>query len=131
MSEKQGFSIEVTCRDPQWWRYNVAVTCGCFDSEGHRTGFVSAESTLAEPGGQIAEAVKKRPRTVAFDTEPCDNLLMYLYIIPHTLPEDPEIEDNPFEIRIRASYGDREIKSLLKTVNRWSGASLELRFSQP
>ena len=40
--DKKGFTIEVTSRYEEWWRYNVALMCGCFAAEERRTGFASA-----------------------------------------------------------------------------------------
>ena len=42
MAAHKGFTIEVTSRYEEWWRYNVALMCGCFDAEERRTGFASA-----------------------------------------------------------------------------------------
>ena len=43
MATKEGFTIEISSRYEGWWRYNVALMCGCFDTAGNRTGFASAE----------------------------------------------------------------------------------------
>ena len=42
MATKEGFTIEISSRYEGWWRYNVALMCGCFDTAGNRTGFASA-----------------------------------------------------------------------------------------
>ncbi len=130
MTQHEGFTIEIICHDGEWWRYNVAVTCGCFDREGRRIGFASTESKITDVGGEVRESDKHRTRKIELQTGECDNLLLYLYIIPHTLPEDNEIKDDPFPVKIRASYAGKEMKTTTKSINRWSGASLELRFSR-
>ena len=37
MATKEGFTIEISSRYEGWWRYNVALMCGCFDTAGNRT----------------------------------------------------------------------------------------------
>ena len=44
MATKEGFTIEISSRYEGWWRYNVALMCGCFDTAGNRTGFASTEA---------------------------------------------------------------------------------------
>lgn len=130
MSQKRGFRIEVTSRYAQWWRYNVALMCGCFDAANERTGFASASSEVAAVGANLPErpAGVEAQRRVVLETPPCDHLILYVYIIPHTLPADNGIDaSRPFEIEI-ASFRDGErLPTLKRTINQWSGASIELR----
>ena len=43
MKKDEGFSVEVESCYEGWWRYNVTILCGCFDADGDRIGFASAE----------------------------------------------------------------------------------------
>ena len=129
MSEK-GFTIEVTSRYEGWWRYNAALMCGCFDAANQRIGFASAASDVADVGSNLTE----RPdgiaadRSAALETMPCDHLVLYLYIIPNTLPAGNDIEANkPFEIELRISYAGRRLRTEKRAINQWSGASVEMR----
>lgn len=126
-----GFHIEVNCQDPHWWHYNVAFTCGCFDAEENRTGFASAESHIANVGTRFdvppKEAAMKH-RKIELDTPACHHIRLYLYIIPHTLPEDNSIEAGaPFDIEVKFSYNGKHLRSRHYSINRWSGASLEIK----
>ena len=84
MAAHKGFTIEVTSRYEEWWRYNVALMCGCFDAANQRIGFASAASDVADVGSNLTE----RPdgiaadRSAVLETMPCDHLVLYLYIIP-------------------------------------------------
>lgn len=123
------FSVEISSGFDKFWCYNIAVTCGCFDGDGKRTGFASAEDTVADVGAnmQAPPAGYRTPRTVTFETEPCSRLLMYIYIIPHTLPADNDIaESKPFNLKVRVSRDGERVFERTYTINRWSGASLEL-----
>ena len=60
--------------------------------------------------------------------QPCDHLLLYIYIVPHTLPAGNDIGDTaPFEVEIRIAYGGRRLRAEKRLINQWSGASIEMR----
>lgn len=133
MTTPQGFTIEVTSRYADWWRYNVALMCGCFDAADQRTGFASATSHVAEVGANL----KTKPKEVAADhtatleTPSCDHLILYVYIVPHTLPTDNGIDaTRPFEVEIRIGYGGKTLRTERRQINQWSGASLELKIEK-
>lgn len=130
---EKGFSIELRCRYEGWWRYNAALMCGCFDTEDRRTGFVSTASDVADVGANLTQKPSGLPdrSSVVLETPPCDHLLLYAYIIPHTLPADNDIDaTQPFEIEIRVQYGGRTLRTEKRKVNQWSGASIELKIAQ-
>lgn len=58
----------------------------------------------------------------------CDRIVMYVYIVPHTLPETREIGDvSPFDVRVRIGYGGAPLSDTQYRINPWSGASLEIK----
>lgn len=129
MKEK-GFTIEVTSRFEGWWRYNAALMGGCFDADDRRIGFATAASEVAPVGAELSERPADVPatRSVRLETMPCDHLLLYLYIIPHTLPAGNEIDaSRPFEIELKIGYAGRRLRTEKRRINQWSGSSLELR----
>ena len=128
--DKKGFTIEVTSRYDGWWRYNVALMCGCFDAANQRIGFATAESAVAPAGADLTERPADIPadRSAVLETMPCAHLLLYLYIIPHTLPAGNDIDaTRPFEIELRISYAGRLLRTEKRAINQWSGASVEMR----
>ncbi len=131
--ENKGFKIEVSSRYDGFWRYNMALTCGCFDAEENRTGFVSAASHVADVGSGLTQppADLPAPRKLTLVTEPCDHLSGYLYVIPHTLPVDNDIDaTRPFDIELRISYAGQRLRTEKRRINQWSGASVELRIGR-
>lgn len=123
---KEGFRIELACPFPGWWRYNVALMCGCFDAAGERTGFASAEDTVAEAGSAADGPTADYPadRKSVLDTPPCERIELYVYVIPHTLPTDREVEVcHPFDADLRIYYDGKPLRSEKIAVNQWSGAS--------
>lgn len=130
----KGFSIEIASRFDDWWRYNAVLMCGCFDDAGERIGFASAESHVADVGAGPAErpADVAPDRRLTLETEPCDHLVLYVYVIPHTLPQDNDIEaTKPFPLDLKIAYDGRRFRSERLQINRWSGISLELRIDRP
>lgn len=129
MANDTQFTIEVTSPFEGFWRYNVALTCGCFDAEGRRIGFATASSSLAEVGAGLTEApAGSRDRRIELRTDSCAAFDCFLYVIPHTLPSDNDIAATrtfPLEVTVRA--GGRTLRRERYAINPWSGASIELR----
>lgn len=125
-----GFTIGVSSSFEGWWRYNVALMCGCFDQANNRTGFATAQSHIAEVGANLAErpAEAVPARTVTLRTPECNHLVLYLYIIPHTLPTGKDVASTlPFEIEIIISHNGKTLRTEKRQINQWSGASVEMK----
>ncbi len=134
MATEKGFRIAVASPYPEFWRYNVALMCGCFDGTDRRTGFASAEDTVAAVGANLTAPPEgySSLRTVVLDTPPCDHIVLYLYIIPHTLPQGRDIsETKPFPLQVRIEAPDGSETQARYEINQWSGASVELRIPAP
>lgn len=133
MATEKGFRIEVTSSYPEFWRYNVALMCGCFDSEGRKTGFASVEDTVSAVGSNLTAPPEgyDPQRTTVLETPPCEYIVLYLYIIPHTLPTGRDIsETTPFPLRLRTVSPDQTRSETEFKINQWSGTSLELRIPE-
>lgn len=126
MEQEDGFEVEVTSDFPGWWRYNVALMCGCYDAAGERMGFASAEDRVADVGaalGRPPAGYPARRRTMLYTT-PCRRIELYLYVVPHTLPDDSLIADTrPFELCLRVVRGEKTLLTHRQPVNQWSGLS--------
>lgn len=126
MAAAQRFEIEVWSASKDFWRYNITLLCGCFDAAGSRTGIVSAERrrTDAEQRSQAAPGTRAADEPLKLVTEPCDRITLYVYLVPHTLPESRDIyESPPFEFHVRVTGGGRTLYDCDLPVNQWSGAS--------
>ena len=134
MTPVEKFTVEIQSSFDQWWRYNAALMCGAFDTEGNRIGFASAESRVAEMGSNLEappEGVALH-RSLALETVPCDRIVLYIYVIPHALPRDNEIGGHPpFPLQVKISYGDRVVLDRTYPINQWGGASIELKVLRP
>ena len=130
--KEQGFKIELKSRYDEWWRYNADLMCGCFDVDDNRIGFASAASDVADVGANLSVRPADIPaaRSVVLTTPPCHHLVLYVYIIPHTLPAGNDIDSTrPFEAEIRISRGGKLLCTEKRAINQWSGASIELKIN--
>lgn len=131
---EEGFRIELRCPDPQWWRFNVELMCGCFDASGERTGFASAADDVAPVGSGLKSAPAGYPadRRSTLVAAACDRLTLYVYIIPHALPADREVDAcRPFAAELTIRFGGKLFRRERIEVNQWSGASAELTVERP
>lgn len=134
MKKAEKFTVEIGSRFEGWWRYNAALMCGAFDAEGERVGFASSESRVADTGSDLERAPQgvDLHRSLRLETVPCERIVLYIYIIPHTLPRDSEIGGHPpFPLRVKIVCGDRIVEDREYPINQWGGASIELKVSRP
>lgn len=134
MGRDATYRVEIESGFAEFWRYNIAVTCGLFGADDVQCGFVSAEDKVAPVGSNLPSAPKGMPsrRRLKFEADDCHHLRMYVYLIPHSLPEAVRIADcKPFSLSIKISYGDSVILHEKRSINQWSGASIEITAARP
>lgn len=132
MATEKGYRIEVSSPYEEWWRYNVELMCGCFDPAGNRIGFTTAESRVADVGSNLTTPPSgiTPDRRAVLEAPVCDHLLLYIYIIPHTLPASNDIEaTKPFPLDLLIECNGKRLLKERRTINQWSGASIELKVS--
>ncbi|MBQ2395309.1 MAG: hypothetical protein II307_06065 [Alistipes sp.] len=133
MGKNSGFSFEISSKYVEFWRYNILITCECFDAEGKREEFVSVDDEIAPVGTNCDCCPKDYPsnRVVKFDTTPCHHLQVYIYVMPHSIPSGCNIEDKaPFDMDISVRHKDSFTEVLRLEVNSWSGGAFELSVNQ-
>ena len=127
------FTISLQSRYAELWRYNIVVTCGCFDEAGERINFLSKENFVAAVGSNLdaaPEGIESHNKLV-LTTSPCANIVAYIYLIPHSLPPTRDVEEYaPFDMKIRIMADKDEIYAKIHKINQWSGASIELKLPQ-
>lgn len=127
------FTISLQSRYAELWRYNIVVMCGCFDKVGERTDFLSKENFVAAVGSNLTAAPNgiESHNSLAFITSPCNSVVAYIYLIPHSLPPTREVEEYaPFDLRVKVSADDSVIYDTDHKINQWSGCSIELKLPQ-
>ena len=127
------FTISLQSRYAELWRYNIVVMCGCFDKVGERADFLSKENFVAAVGSNLTAALAgiESHNRLTLTTSPCDSIVAYIYLLPHSLPPTRDVEEYaPFDLRIKVSAGDSVIYDTDHKINQWSGCSIELKLPQ-
>lgn len=127
------FTISLQSRYAELWRYNIVVMCGCFDKAGERADFLSKENFVAAVGSNLTAAPNgiESHNRLTLTTSPCDSIVAYIYLIPHSLPPTREVEEYaPFDLRVKVSADDSVIYDTDHKINQWSGCSIELKLPQ-
>lgn len=130
MGKNGDFTVEITSDFERFWCYNILVTCGCFDADDHQVGFASADDTVCPIGSNLERQPEGYPsrRVVRLDAQDCDHLLMYVYVIPHTVPLGRDVDDqNFFTLDVKISRAGQVVQRMRLSVNRWAGGSFEVR----
>lgn len=128
--EQKGFRIELRCSDEGWWHFNIELLCEARNEHGERIGFTATHSTIAEVGANLKQCPRgcAHPEAITLATPPCDHAQLFLYLIPHTLPESNRVEEiAPFPIRLTIYADGALLRTEEHMVNRWSGASIALQ----
>lgn len=120
------YRIELTCTHPEWWRYNVVMTAEGRDDRDGKCGYFSVEDRIAEPEKSLAAPPADYPadRRSVLECAPCAALQLYLYIIPHRLPDCSDIEETPaFPVCMEVFRNGKPLRTEQLEVNPWGGYS--------
>lgn len=125
------FTINVECNDRDFWRFNYVVMCSV-RRDGEEVEFLKHRDEVAPVGAELRElpAGYNPERGVTLKSVDADELTLYIYVIPHTLPRENSTRDiAPLNMSLIVDHG---IKTILKRhveINPWSGENLELRLN--
>lgn len=125
------FTVSVECNDDAFWRYNYTVM-GSVRRAGAEVDFLKHRSEVAAVGAELGEvpAGYVKERGVRLESAEGDELILYIYIIPHTLPRENRTEDvAPLTLQLRVDYGKSCILKRQMEINPWSGDNIELRLN--
>lgn len=129
MKKTATYQIELHCNHPDWWRFNVVMTARGLDPAGTAVGFFSISDQIAPIDGEIHSKPTNYPteRTTRLTCTPCHRLELYLYVLPHRLPEENTLEHTPsFEAELRILEGHTCQHTQKIEVNPWGGTTLHL-----
>lgn len=118
------YRIELTCADEAWWRYNVVMTAQGLDPNGDRQEYYAVEDRIAEMEDKLTERPAGYPadRRTVLECGPCDRLQLHLYILPHLLPAESEIEYTPaFPARLSVRCDGKPLPDRTIDINPWGG----------
>lgn len=127
------FQVKASSTYAELWRYNIVVMGGGFDANGRRVDFAAEKSEIAPVGSNLShepETAKKRGR-MTITLNDAESIAAYIYLIPHSLPINREIEaTQPFDLKVEVLCDNESIYKRTHKINQWSGASIELKLPQ-
>ena len=107
------------------------MLCGESDAEGESLQVVPVESKVASVGDNLSEAPKAfdGPRELKATLDAEQTVEVYVYIVPHSLPTNCDVEQvQPFKMRLKVTADGEEIYNTVHRINQWAGDSIELKF---
>ena len=123
------YNISIKCSYDELWRYNIAVMCEV-RAAGERVELLKHIDEIASVGSRLTEKPEgyNNDRNVVMHSVPGEQLLLYVYIIPHSLPDSRRVEScPPFNIHIAIEHGGKMLHNRYHTINRWSGDNIEIK----
>ena len=124
----QPYTITLECDFSEFWRYNLIVQ-GQVTNQGEPCNYFDHSDVVAPVGSNLAQPPANhqlRCRTV-LESKSGDGLQIYIYIIPHTLPQTNLVsESKPFEFCVQINQGDRSLYKHRYLISQWSGRNIQI-----
>lgn len=123
------YKVELLCDYPEWWRYNLFVMVVGLDESGNVVAFNNFSDRVydAEYGseGRGAPEGYNNEGRVAVESDPCDHVEIYVYVVANTFPASAAIKDSPpFEVVLRVSAAGKVLEEKPYEVNQWGGLTV-------
>jgi hypothetical protein len=123
------YKIAFNCAFKEFWRYNLYITGKLFSGDAC-VGFINHSDFVAEVGAELKmiPVGYKRKRTTIIEAGEGDSLLLYIYVVAHTLPTTNRIyEALPFKCQVTISDGDDVLFERQYEIDQWSGNNIEIK----
>ena len=124
------FSLTIECNFAEFWRYNLIITGATFVA-GERTSFIKYVDEVAPVGSNLTEpplTYSRKPK-LEIETEGCDSVILYIYVLPHTMPRTRDThEAKPFELHTTLSRGTEVLYNRRYSIAQWVGDNIEIRY---
>lgn len=134
MKKRVTYRVELRCDHPEWWRFNVVMTAQGLDEPESPSAYFAISDTIAPVDGEehFKPADYPAERCSCLECGPCHEFEFYLYILPHSLPDENDVDNTPsFEAELTILSGRSRLYQRQVEVNRWGGATLRLRWPEP
>ena len=122
------FTITIESEFYDLWRYNIIVMASVMQG-GEQCEVLKHRSEIAPVGAelQMRPIGYKEDRTIELRSGEADALTLYIYIIPHTLPQTNLLsESKPFEFCVQINQGNRSVYKHRYLVSQWTGRNIRI-----
>ena len=127
------FSISIKSDFNELWRYNIIVMASVVRS-GKQIELLKHCSEIAPVGSELEEPPigYNANRAVTLQSQDGDEVTLYIYIIPHTLPRDNSVSHTPpFEMGVKVEYDRHILYKHRYMINQWSGENITATITAP
>ena len=127
------FTVSIESDFYDLWRYNIVVMASVM-RDGEQTEVLKHRSEIAPVGAELQmKPLDYNPdRAIHLQSGEADALTLYIYIIPHTLPEEQDVRiTRPFELDVKVKYGGRIVFKHRYMINQWSGENISATITAP
>ncbi len=132
MRSEKSYHVELHCDFAERWRYNIELQAASYDAKGNQCGYRACSSHIAEATAGLKQPPEgvEIPSCLTLATPTGASVELLIYVIPHALPEDPQIEHSPaIECRLVIYEADREVRRETIRINPWGGASERIKIT--
>lgn len=123
------YTITIKSDYAELWRYNISVICEV-RAKGKRVDLLKHNDEIAS----VSDEPRTKPegynecRDVVLSSLPGEELLLYVYILPHTAPSARNVgELQPFNVHIKIEHGADIVHNRYHSINCWSGDNIEIK----
>lgn len=123
------YEVELLCRYPEWWRFNLYMIVVGYDATGNRVFFDNYTDRVYELEFNTqrtgAPAGYDPARPVKIVSNPCDHVEVYVYVVTNTFPDSTAIKDSPpFTAVLRVTPAGGRPQERSYEVNQWGGLTI-------
>ena len=114
--------------DKNEWKYNLRIM-GEALLNGERVDFIKYSDDVAELGSNVQIVPQNyTPRgVIRLESRSADALILYIYSIPHSLPEEQRVDEaKSYELHVIISRDDVELYNRRHLLNPWTGANIKI-----
>ena len=125
----QPYTITLECDFSEFWRYNLIVQ-GQVTNQGEPCNYFDHSDVVAPVGSNLPQIPDSysRPSRITIECKAGDALTLYIYVIPHTLPQTREVSTgNDFELRATVRQGNTILYNRHHVINPWVGNNIEVK----
>ncbi len=122
------FTLTIECNSKEFWRYNVIVSAVTNLDNGQAT-FLKHVDEVAPVCSNLSELPKSycRPVKSVLEFESGEHITLYIYVIPHTMPNERLIANiSRPELHVVLKCASETLYNRRHCISPWSGDNIQI-----
>ena len=122
------FNIKVECNFEYLWRYNITLACEMCNASGERVDYGYVERRIGDIGcNMLHQPADWKNESLELATVECDQIRVLLYVNPHTMPRERDVEAlPPFPMRVCITADRKSLYDKSHEVDQRGGTSVSV-----